>query len=254
MKKTSGKWIIYAATVFLILWAAVFIGGLGWQNFGIILFGLVLIVLVFFIVARQFIRRVANRINTGGMMTADMVQRLGNGTPIQLSEMAPAMTMLLNPDILPSLQPNPSRHGHWRQWSYYWTDMIPSALATDKSVLMVAIVARMPGQLPGTIYWTRDPVIGGDWFRPNALESVEFNKEFSVMASNKQLAFAALSPDFMAWLLEHDMPAMIYLVDGQCVLWFTPNLGTPETILKTCQTIFEFIEESGALEPIAKKA
>lgn len=211
------------------------------------------VAILFFIVvgsmifrARRTVRRGIDAINTSKTITPEIFQQLQNGTAVPMSSIFPVMTKLLNPDILPSIKPNMGLSGAWQDWQYVWADMMPSARAVSANSLMTVIIATMPGEVQGTIYWTRQPALGGSWTLSDPLESIEFNNGVKVMASNRQLAQSVLSPDFMAWVLDHGQPDMLFFRQQFCLLWFAAD-RQPDEVVSDATKVFNFVHHSGAL-------
>ncbi len=112
--------------------------------------------------------------------------------------------------------------------------------------------AHLSGVLSG---WARLRSVASRYqglIRETELESIEFNRDVQVHASPSKLAYALFSPDFMDWYLHTSHRPWIY-VDKNLLVIVVEGMIHHDRLLSMeseVLQIIEFVEKSGALEPV----
>ena len=161
----------------------------------------------------------------------------------------PVKTIFPIPDFSPDLMAEGKLGDHQVRFLFGMV-LYPSGLKP-----VMTIEARLTAPMNGTVLVRPSDVSWHGKLSHVQLEEVMMKKYIRVLANPKQLATGLMSPDFMAWYIDHPPRPAVYVHNQDCAITYQTFLSVKqlEYLAANIPTIIRYIERSGALEKKTQK-
>lgn len=213
----------------------------------------ILLVVVFVVAVGVRAIRGFARVTRSGFVFSDRVWQWQEGEALTFAEIWPGSAGFLgsvDTSSLPVIVPKTVFTGHSDSVQYSAVRLsfelpgsapdvvrIPSALQ-----LRLTFAAAFPGRV--VVYRTDGPSLGRD----ERLESIQFNKETFVWASETKAAYAIFSPDFMEWYLAQEAKPILVFDGASCYCTVVETIPwTAQQLEALAAGLLQHIRHSGAL-------
>lgn len=144
--------------------------------------------------------------------------------------------------------PSDVREGRFGEFSYQYAVIKIGIVGSAIPEPAAQVVLTLPGTIGGSVQVYPRASKRPMWDNSVQLESIEFGERVAVFASSRALAFRVLSPDFMAWLLDQQLPPSLIFQDERCFVMFIGDARSAEERIAIAGEVAARIMHSGALE------
>lgn len=146
------------------------------------------------------------------------------------------------------VHPSDVREGRIGDCGYQYAVITIGVVGSAALEPAAQVVLTPPGSIGGSVQvyprMSKRPM----WDNSVQLESIEFGERVAVFASSRALAFRVLSPDFMAWLLDQQLPPSLIFQDERCFVMFIGDARSTEERIAIAGEVAARIMHSGALQ------